>query len=117
MMKCPICGAQLVKKQEESSVVLSCKNCDYSVVTTSISQIYEDDTTYTIILEKENVVNKDTVSLLMNITGFNIINVSKILKDQCPYELLKGNAVDVKEVSIRLKEKGIKYRIIPDFDW
>ena len=43
--------------------------------------------------------------------------VSDLIKNRCPYVLFKGNAVDVKEMSIRLEEKGIKYKIIPKFDW
>lgn len=117
MSICPNCGAQLVRKQEESSVVISCVKCDYSVVTTSISLIYEDDNVYSIILEEGNIVNKDTISLLMNITGLNMLEVSKIIKDSCPYELMKGKAVDIKEIAAKLKEKGIVYKITPEFIW
>ena len=98
-------------------MVVRCSRCDYEVVTTFVDPIYEDDTIYSIVLEKNNAINKDTVGYLMTITGLNIPNVSDLIKNRCPYVLFKGNAVDVKEMSIRLEKKGIKYKIIPKFDW
>ena len=117
MIKCPNCNHPLKKFIEGSAMVVRCSHCDYEVVTTYVDPIYEDDTIYSIVLEKNNAINKDTVGYLMTITGLNIPNVSDLIKNRCPYVLFKGNAVDVKEMSIRLEEKGIKYKIIPKFDW
>lgn len=117
MIKCPNCNHPLTEFIEGSSMGVRCSHCDYEVVTTYVDPIYEDDTIYSIVLEKNNAINKDTVGYLMTITGLNIPNVSDLIKNRCPYVLFKGNAVDVKEMSIRLEEKGIKYIIIPKFDW
>ena len=107
MIKCPNCNHPLTEFIEGSSMGVRCSHCDYEVVTTYVDPIYEDDTIYSIVLEKNNVINKDTVGYLMTITGLNIPNVSDLIKNRCPYVLFKGNAVDVKEMSIRLEEKGI----------
>ena len=117
MIKCPNCNHPLTEFIEGSSMGVRCSHCDYEVVTTYVDPIYEDDTIYSIVLEKNNAINKDTVGYLMTITGLNIPNVSDLIKNRCPYVLFKGKAVDVKKMSIRLEEKGIKYKIIPKFDW
>ena len=96
MIKCPNCNHPLTKFIEGSSMGVRCSHCDYEVVTTFVDPIYEDDTIYSIVLEKNNAINKDTVGYLMTITGLNIPNVSDLIKNRCPYVLFKGNAVDVK---------------------
>lgn len=116
-MKCPKCGSQLDEKQDGSSSVVRCVNCGYSVATTSISQIYEDETEYSIILQKNNRINKDTIMLLMNVAGLNISMAADIMKNKCPYELFNGKAVEIKEISEKLKDKGIIYEIVPKFPW
>lgn len=82
-----------------------------------LNKINEDNTIYSLVLQKNNIMNKDAVILLMNITGLNILFVSDILKNKCPYELLKGKATEIKDISIRLDECGIIYDIVPKFPW
>ena len=44
MIECPVCELRLEKTKYGSSVEIKCTKCDYSVVTTNISLIYEDET-------------------------------------------------------------------------
>lgn len=46
MIECPVCESRLVETKYGSSVEIKCTKCDYNVVTTNISLIYEDETIY-----------------------------------------------------------------------
>lgn len=117
MIKCPKCGSELLVKKEGSTIIVDCTKCSYIVATTSICSINEDETMYSIFLEKNNEINKDVVILIMNITGLNLTEVIDILKFQCPFKLLTSNAVEIKTISQKLKDKGVKYTIDPEFNW
>jgi len=116
-MICDKCGKEMKDYIIDSEQYWECIECGTKAVTTYIKPINNDMTEYVIVIDKNNVVNKDTVSLLMKLTGLNLVQISNILKSQCPYEIIKAGAVKIKEISKRLDKVGITYYITPEFKW
>ena len=71
--KCPVCNHDLIPFTEGSTTGVRCSYCDYSIVTTYIEPIYEDDNTYTVVLEAGNSVDMSTIKVISKITGKNYI--------------------------------------------
>lgn len=117
MKKCPICGSEMIEIIDGSSRVIKCTKCDYNVATSEISLIYEDETIYTVTMEKGNNIKKNVVTTLKNIVGFPTSKIVEIIKNDCPYVLYTGSAVEVNELKSSLDKSHIRYSIKPEFKW
>ena len=117
MKICPICGNKLIEEVEGSSLIIKCTKCDYSVATSNISLIYEDETIYTVTIEEGNSVKMDVITTLKTITGLSTSEMLDIIKAGCPYDLYAGRAVEVKEMKSKLENANIKFSIKPNFQW
>lgn len=117
MKICPICGNTIIEEVEGSSLIIKCTKCDYSVATSNISLIYEDETIYTVTIEKGNGVKMDVITKLKSITGLSTSKMLNIIKAGCPYDLYAGKAVEVKELKSKLESANIKFSIKPNFQW
>ena len=116
MNKCPICGKDLRTRIEGSTQITECSSCDYSVATSYIDPIYEDNEDYRIIIDACETPDKKQYILLSKISGTNTLGVKKLL-DKLPAELYVGKASDIKEIVSALNEAEIRYHIDPVFKY
>ena len=116
MNKCPICGKELRTRIEGSTQITESSSCDYSVATSYIDPIYEDNQDYKIVVNACDPLNKKQYIILSRIIGTNALEVKKLL-DNLPAELYAGKAPEVKGVANSLNEIGISYHIVPEFKY
>jgi len=114
MTRCPKCGSGLISAVEGSALVVRCTKCEYSVATTHIDSIYEDDNEYEVFLEEGNEITKENYFLIQSLTNMSMLEI-KHLFETTPYLLFKGLAPEVKELKERLDECSINYSIVPEF--
>ncbi len=114
--KCPVCNHDLIAFTEGSTTGVRCSYCDYSLVTTYIEPIYEDENTYTITLEAGNTADQQTIKAISKITGENYIFAKRCLENT-PIEIVKGSAAEIIELKKSLDLCGIKYSITPEFPY
>lgn len=114
--KCPVCNHDLIAFTEGSTRGVRCSHCDYSLVTTYIEPIYEDDNIYTITLDAGNVVDKQSIKVIARITGENFIFAKRCLENS-PIEIVKGSAEEILEFKNVLDLSGLKYSIAPTFPY
>ncbi len=114
--KCPVCNHDLIPFTEGSTTGVRCSYCDYSIVTTYIEPIYEDDNTYTVVLEAGNSVDMSTIKVISKITGKNYI-FSKQYLENAPAIIAKGIAAEIIEMKSQLDSSNVKYSISPEFPY
>lgn len=115
-MSCPECGGSLKSEIVGSSVVVSCENCGWSVASSYIEPIREDETVYSLFLENGNTADKRTLSCLSNVVGCNFLQAKKMV-DGSRSLLFSGTAVEVREKRDQLEEGEVAYSIEPDFPY
>ena len=116
MNKCPKCGKKLLMRIEGSTQIIECSSCSYSVATSYIDPIYEDEQKYTIVLDKYQSSDRKGYSSLAKIIGTNVIGVKRLIEN-VPVEIFSGKAPEIKTVIDKLKEIEIDYHIEPDFKY
>ncbi len=114
--KCPICNHELIPMKEGSSIGVRCSNCEYSIVTSYIDPIYEDENTYTLMLEAGNICDKTCMKIISRITGENFIQAKKLISS-APVVIAEGKAMDILTLKKELDENSIKYSISPKFPY
>ncbi|MBR2801315.1 MAG: hypothetical protein IKE21_01820 [Erysipelotrichaceae bacterium] len=114
--KCPICNQDLIPFTEGSSTGVRCSHCDYSIVTTYIEPMYEDENIYTVTIEAGNRADKRTLKTVSRITGKNYVQVIQCLNSS-PTVIAEGRAADIAEIKSEFDSCGIKYSISPDFPY
>ena len=114
--KCPICNHELIPFKEGSSIGVHCSNCDYSVVTSYIDPIYEDEIIYTFLLETGNICNKNTMKIISRITGKNYIQAKNLITS-APVVIAEGKAIDILAIKKVFDGNRIKYSILPEFPY
>lgn len=115
-MSCPACGGSLKSEVIGSSVVVSCKKCGWSVATSYIEPIHEDEAVYNLFLEGGNSAEKSTLSCLSKVMGCNFLQAKKMI-DGGRCLLFSGNAVEVRAKRDQLIEGKIAYSIEPDLPY
>lgn len=114
--KCPVCNHDLIPFTEGSTTGVRCSHCDYSIVTTYIEPLYEDDNIYTLILEAGNSVDMPTIKVIAKITGKNYI-FSKHCLEKVPTIIAKGVASEIIELKRQLDSSEVKYSISPEYPY
>ena len=113
---CPNCGKELISEVIGSSVLVRCPCCDFSVATSYMDPIFEDSKQYELFLDAGNKVTGANYSYIQFLTNKNIREIKSIFEN-APYLLFKGRATEVKEIRDKLDENGIKYYIVPEFNY
>lgn len=114
--KCPLCNHELLPIKEGSSIGIRCSYCEYSVLTSNIDPIYEDENIYTLLLDAGNICNKNIIKIISKITGENYIQVKNLIASS-PVIIAKGKAIDILTIKRILDENNIKYSISPEFPY
>lgn len=117
MIECPVCESRLVETKYGSSVEIKCTKCDYSVVTTNISLIYEDETIYDVYLLSGNIGNQKVFTLVKNILIISSSEVLNLINSGEEIKLYSGSAVEVKSIREKLDNLNLSYKITPEYNW
>lgn len=115
-MKCPRCGKKLISNIEGSSIIFKCCNCDYVIVTSNIDKILEDETIYTIFVEKNDIINNNMFKTISKIKNCNFLEAKKLLESG-RFILLKGLAREIDGVVHKLIENNISFNIEPEYTY
>ncbi len=116
MNKCPKCGNELMSNVEGSTLIVSCKKCGFSIVTSRIDPLYEDNCEYQIYLLEGNAISKDNYFIIQSLTNLNMMQIKKIFEN-LPYMIFKGSAFEVQEIRKKLDKCKVKYKIVPNFKY
>lgn len=115
-MMCEKCGAVMIVCREGSAQGLYCTRCDWSIVTTKISEIWLDATDYEIFVRGADYRNKRHVKVVSEVSGANFLVARKLLQDTRSI-VFKGKAVKVAAVRKILGAAGMACVIRPGFPW
>ena len=113
-MKCEKCDTEMKFFIKESTQGWKCPNCNWGIVTTYIEPIKDDKTIYAIILTKNSNYDKSQLKEISRIASCNFIKAKELLESE-NIELVKDNAVAIKEFATTLKENKINFEITPDY--
>lgn len=115
-MECEKCKANMSWFSKDSVRGWSCSSCGWNLVTTNISEIYEDMTEYSIYIKNVIEVNKEIIKLIARIAEVNFIIARQMLigNNVC---ILKAKAPKVKKVIEELEELKIQFEVSPKFKY
>jgi len=103
-------------RREGSTQGLFCTQCNWSVVTTHITEMRLDTTLYEVSACDGDFENTNHVKTVAQVSGVNFLETRKRLQQEFPV-VFKGFAVDVLNVRETLAEAGISSKVIPEFPW
>ena len=113
-MKCEKCDTEMKYFIKESTQGWKCPNCNWGIVTTYIEPNKDDKTIYSIILTKNSNYDRSQLKEISRIASCNFIKAKELLESE-NIELVKDNAVAIKEFAATLKENEINFEITPDY--
>jgi hypothetical protein len=113
---CEKCGGKMEIRREGSTQGLFCTQCDWSVVTTHISEVKLDNTQYEVVACDGDPDDARHVKAVAQISGTNFLASRKLLQQELPL-VFKGVAVDVLQVRETLTGVGISCKVTPEFRW
>ncbi|HLO87738.1 MAG TPA: hypothetical protein VK203_22405 [Nostocaceae cyanobacterium] len=114
---CEQCGSPMEVRREGSTQGLYCTNCDWSVVTTYIPAIILDETLYKVSILNGDAQNKQHIRAVAQIVNVNFLAARKLLQEQSPLIVFRGDAKEVVRVREVLSMAGLVYEITPEFPW
>ncbi len=114
-MKCIKCGSETQVNSGNSEIIIKCPNCGWSAVTTYMSEIEDDLTSYSIIIEPGNSTEIEMIKLVAEKSGMNVLQARNLLLNGGL--MISETAVVIKEISAELDLAGIDYRINPSFPY
>lgn len=115
-MICPECGGKAVSRVEGSSLVIECQECDWSIATSYIDPIYEDESIYAVFLREGNAVTKELLKIVSIATGGNFIAAKKAIGNP-DGPISQGKAPEVKEVIASLSDAGALFEVVPPYPY
>ncbi len=113
-MNCPECNAATISRIEGSSLVIECPDCGWSVVTSYIDPMYEDQTVYSVRVGINETPGKEALKAVSHIAGGNFISAKHILETPGS-ELIEGKAPVVKSCLEELAGAGVNFVVTPEF--
>jgi hypothetical protein len=116
MSKCEACGGDIEFRREDSVQGLSCKNCDWAVVTTYIPQIDIDETIYRVRVSDADFRNENHVRIVSAVSGLNFLAARRLLQQEKPL-VYEGKAPDVLQAREKLVNAGLRTEISPQFNY
>ena len=113
---CPDCENKLEDFIEGSSMGLRCPKCGWSLVTTYIPPILEDENEYTISLLEGNNPSPDVLRAVSRLAGCNYIAAKRMILE-APMALFTGLASDVLAQKTALEDSGVQVGVTPTFPY
>ena len=113
---CEKCGAEMKNIDNPHELGMICPNCGWGWVTTFINPIIEDDTVYSVVLQKENKASKSALKTVSAIAKCNYVQAKEYI-DNAPVEIFRGKAIEVKYLKEQLDSANISFVIVPEFPY
>ena len=113
---CPECGVRLKGFVEGSSMGSRCPKCGWSVVTTYIPPIQEDEQEYTIVLVAGGTATREAVRAVSRIAMCNFVTARRLIAG-APIELFTGCATEVLTHKNNLEAAGVPIEVHPNFPY
>lgn len=115
IIKCENCGSVMQPFKRRCSVGMECPNCGWNWVTTFNEPIDEDETKYSLKVDKIDNPTMDAIKTISKLLNSNFIETKKLIENN---EVeFKGKARKIKEYKDSLDEKGLSYKINPEFPY
>ncbi|MBI1771803.1 MAG: hypothetical protein HYR68_05575 [Burkholderiales bacterium] len=114
---CGKCSSPVEVRREGSSQGLFCMKCDWAVVTTYISEILRDGTSYEVSITSGEDKNDLHIRTIAKLTGVNFLAARKLLQTDVNFVLLTGVASQIIETREALRLVGLSYEIKPSFPY
>lgn len=113
---CPNCESKLEDFVEGLNMGQRCPNCGWSLVTTFIPSVLDDEEEYTISLLEGNAASLDVLRAVTQLAGCNFITAKRMLTE-APVDLYTGQASDVLTQKNTLENAGVLFDITPAFPY
>lgn len=114
---CEKCGCEMISIDEKLPVGKTCPSCGWGWATTFIPPIYNDAQIYTVTLNSVDVVTKEAIQIIAEITGQNYLQTKKILGN-LPQTVFSGKAPQVVDILRNLNSKQIfEVEVYPCFPY
>ena len=114
--RCPECGSPISATEEGLSLVVTCGNCDWSVVTTNYNHPIFDEEKYTVFIRAMSVDRKKAMSGLSVALGLGILKARGVVDNALPVAEAV-TATEVYRLHRTLAARGMKIRTVPAFPW
>lgn len=114
-MICEECGNEMIWFRDGSVQGWKCPDCQWSVLTTCIDEIYSDMTVYSIYLIQHQVASKEQLNMVSKIANVNYIQARKMLNES-KVLLCRGSAIETKDNLNKLRAFGLQYQVKPEFN-
>ncbi|MBO5068239.1 MAG: hypothetical protein J6C62_07555 [Clostridia bacterium] len=124
--KCDICGKELIPIIEGHSLILTCSEHGGRIATTYFSDMELDSTNYEIFLQPNNIINKENIKFVSEISNLNFLESKKLLESKTAVSIYKVKDEAVREISKpeeiikiarKLKELSLDFYISPEFKY
>lgn len=112
---CPECGSKTYPIQEGRTIGTKCTKCDWSVVTTYIPPIEQDNKIYTIKICNGDYHNENQIKLISKLAGVNFLQARELLRKH-DSTVFSGKASETKRVKTNLESLNIIFKITPRLD-
>ena len=116
LLECEKCGSNTEVFCKGRTQGISCKQCDWSVVTTYIPPHLLDRTIYTVQIKFCDYRNKDQIKTVAKVIGGSFLNARQFLKNY-PSIVFTGNALQVMQVRDLLVAVDVQIAIEPTFPY
>src|SRR3569832_2976049 len=116
-LSCPRCGQAVEVRQRGSAQGLHCPKCGWSVVTTRISEILLDTTTYELVVELIDIHQTVQLCAIGQLLGMNVVQTRKVLEAQGGRALCRGTAQEIAKAREELVAVGLIPKIAPTYPW
>ncbi len=115
-MNCPKCNSSTISKIEGSTLIIKCTECEWSVATSYVDPIYEDETVYIVRVGQVLNPNKEQLKAVSSVAGVNFIAAKKTLETPGA-TLIEGLAPEIKESVAKLSESNVAITIEPEYPY
>lgn len=113
---CPDCGSITEEINEGLTVGAKCTKCGWSVATTYIPPIMQDQTLYTVNIQNGDHKNENHIKIISKIAGVNFLQARTLLQKEKSI-IFKGKALEIKKIKLILEKLNIVTDIEPKFHW
>jgi hypothetical protein len=115
-MICPECKSDTKSTVEGSTLIISCEKCGWSIATTYIDPIYEDEKSYMLLMGQDAPISKEALKVVSTLVEVNFIQAKELLKSPGA-KVLEGKAPEIKKAIEKLSSAGVPFRVHPDFPY
>lgn len=116
MQHCHKCNNDMTFMLEDHTLIWTCPQCGFQLMTTHFSELETDTTVYSVILERTEKYTPAEIRLVAEIAQCNFLQAKTVL-DTGNCVLLRSTAQNVLTTARKLKENGLRFHIQPEFPY